>query len=157
MQATIQKMFIQCILWWLYFNVYRVLQISALLGHYCQHDIVTLIQVMAPKIHENKIFKFLGLDVSVECEYCQMGPFSRGQRQDSFLKHCVRFLLFLNMRCLTKSKNWMLPNIGIQKVSVSIPAVAINAKIKTIITLEKRVEPAPETAYMCKYLMMTYV
>jgi hypothetical protein len=26
----------------------------------------------------------------------------------------------------------MLPNIGIQKVSVSIPAVAINAKIKTI-------------------------
>jgi hypothetical protein len=46
----------------------------------------------------------------------------------------------------------MLPNIGIQKVSVSIPAVAINAKIKIVIALEKGVEPAPETAYMCKYL-----
>jgi len=46
----------------------------------------------------------------------------------------------------------MLPNIGIQKVSFSIPAVPIKAKIKTIITLEKGVEPAPETACMCKYL-----
>jgi hypothetical protein len=45
----------------------------------------------------------------------------------------------------------VLPNIGIQKVSVSIPAVAINTKIKTIITLEKGVEPTPGTAYMCKY------
>jgi hypothetical protein len=45
----------------------------------------------------------------------------------------------------------MLLNIGIQKVSVSISAVAINAKIETI-TLEKGVETAPEIAYMCKYV-----
>jgi hypothetical protein len=42
----------------------------------------------------------------------------------------------------------MLPNVGIQKVLVSIPAVTINTKIKTIIILEKEVEPA----CMYKYL-----
>jgi hypothetical protein len=47
----------------------------------------------------------------------------------------------------------MLPNIGFQKTPFSIPAVAIDVKIKTIIrTLKKGVEPIPETAYMCKYL-----
>jgi len=45
----------------------------------------------------------------------------------------------------------MLPNTGIQQFSVSVPAVAINAKIRTII-LEKEVESAPEIAFMYKYL-----
>jgi len=46
----------------------------------------------------------------------------------------------------------MLPNTGIQKVSVLIPAVAINTKIKTIIILEKEAEPSLEVAYMYRYL-----
>jgi hypothetical protein len=44
----------------------------------------------------------------------------------------------------------MLPHIGFQKVPVLIPAVDTNTEIKTIISsLEKGVEPALETAYMC--------
>jgi hypothetical protein len=57
--------------------------------------------------------------------------------------------MFDKDRKVNVAKYWC----GIQKVPCSIPAVAINIKMKTVIrTLVKGVEPEPETANTCKYL-----